>query len=172
MVILISGKQRAGKDTTAKMLSNFWEGAEIIHFADKLKDLARELFDMQGKDRQLLIDLGSKMRSIDPDVWVRYALKKMEAEPDKIWIVPDWRFKNEEEYIKNNSNQEILTIRVHASSDIRKSRGASYYEAAEEDPSEKDLDSHGFDYVFRNEDTLEDLYTLVVGLAILEGWVR
>jgi phosphomevalonate kinase len=170
MIILISGKQRAGKDTTAKLISNFFNDSqvEIVHFSDKLKELARDLFNMRDKDRELLIDLGSKMREIDEDVWVSYLLKKMESDPDKIWIVADWRFRNEEYFIKEYSNQRLLTIRVEAAQASRFLR-SGYTPRAETDPTEMDLDKWSFDYVIHNDGTINHLLEQVIDILSLEG---
>lgn len=87
-----SGKMAAGKDTAVKHVVERYDGYRI-GFADKLKQIAAEMFprvgdfvrnsvsgivtkDIQKDDyaRFVLQDLGVKLRDIDADVWVRYAL--------------------------------------------------------------------------------------------------
>ena len=45
-------------------------------FADKLKEIAKDLFFMKEKNRNLLINIGQKMRDIDENIWVNYTIKK------------------------------------------------------------------------------------------------
>lgn len=53
-IILVSGYKRAGKDTTAKMLKEIFEDnqfkVEILSFADTLKNIACEIFDISRED--------------------------------------------------------------------------------------------------------------------------
>ena len=47
---------------------------------------------MQGKDRTLLTTFATKMREIDPDVWVNAALKNINGDN---YIIDDVRYQNE-----------------------------------------------------------------------------
>ena len=44
----------------------------ILSFADKIYDIAYDLFDMKEKDRKLLQDIGQKMREIDEKIFIKY----------------------------------------------------------------------------------------------------
>ena len=55
---------------------------------------------MKIKDRKLLQDIGSKMREIDKDIWIKCALK--EANEYNYAIIDDVRFDNEILFLKDN----------------------------------------------------------------------
>lgn len=94
MKILLVGKAGAGKDTVADILVRDY-GYTRYAFADKLKEIAKDLFPdhfQEGKPRRLLQELGVKMREIDPDVWVNYVLNRVQGENV---VITDGRFDNE-----------------------------------------------------------------------------
>ena len=55
MKIAITGKMGSGKSYLADKISNKY-GFYIASFAGRVKELAKELFNMVGKDRGLLIN--------------------------------------------------------------------------------------------------------------------
>lgn len=85
MIIGLSGLKRAGKDTFAKYFPpNFTrmafaeplkQAASIIYdvhplaFGDNLKDATNEKWGITHRD--MLINVGQKMREVDPDHWVK-----------------------------------------------------------------------------------------------------
>lgn len=88
----------AGKSTRAKQICDFMPGTRIESMAAPLKDIARTLFRMTGKDRVLLQSIGTKMREIDKDVWVSALLHRV-GPTDSI-VVDDVRFPNEVRALK------------------------------------------------------------------------
>jgi len=97
MKIAIYGPMCSGKSTVASIIRNYDPRHDIYSFGQKIKDLASELFEMEGKDRSLLINIADKMREIDEDVWAKYILKQTEHK--KFCIIDDLRFKNELKYL-------------------------------------------------------------------------
>ena len=93
MKIAITGKMCSGKSTIANMITQIDNSFIKIAFADKIKELAIDLFNMETKDRDLLINIGTKFREIDPDVWINYVIKK--TSDNKNYILDDLRFQNE-----------------------------------------------------------------------------
>ncbi len=89
----ILGKMGAGKTTLANEFIRQYPDFVKIAFADKIKELAADLFDMNEKDRQLLQAIGESMRKINPDVWINYAIKR--ARDHKYVIIDDVRYENE-----------------------------------------------------------------------------
>ena len=77
MKIAISGPMCSGKTTIANLIKELDEKYYIYSFGQKIKDIAYELFNMDKsvKDRSLIINIASKMRDIDPDVWAKYKLR-------------------------------------------------------------------------------------------------
>lgn len=92
--IAISGKMRSGKDTLAKELI-LCRGFMRMSFADKLKDVAEDLFGPLGdnKDRDLLIELSRHLCSIDPAVWIKYVINRLPMR--RSVVITDLRFPNE-----------------------------------------------------------------------------
>ena len=68
MKIAITGKMCYGKTTIANLIKSMIDEYEIFSFGKKVKEIAKDLFNMQTKDRTLLTSIGTKMREIDPDV--------------------------------------------------------------------------------------------------------
>jgi len=81
---------RSGKDTVAGFLVD--RGFQRFAFADRLKELASELFDVPPgeKNRALLVALGRKMCELDRDVWVNHVLRRIPI--DGRVVVSDVRF--------------------------------------------------------------------------------
>jgi shikimate kinase len=96
----ILGKMGSGKTTLATEFIKQYPNFVKIAFADKVKELAIDLFNMKGKDRTLLQEIGENMRSIDPDVWVNYAIEKSKGY--NYVVIDDVRYENEIVALKNN----------------------------------------------------------------------
>lgn len=95
----LSGKMRSGKDTVAEFLVDEF-GFQRFAFADRLKELASELFGVRPdvKNRDLLVRLGRKMCDVDREVWVNYVLARI-PEEDAV-VISDVRFPYEHEALR------------------------------------------------------------------------
>ena len=93
MKIAIIGKMCSGKSTLASIIKNSNSDYKIYSFGQKVKDVALDLFDMQQKDRSLLIKIGGYMRNIDKDEWVNYVMKQIGDSEN--CIIDDVRYQNE-----------------------------------------------------------------------------
>ena len=76
MKIAICGKMCSGKSTLANHIMRTFPGYQKYSLAKRVKELCVELFDMKGKDRELLITFANSMRDIDPNVWIKQVLKE------------------------------------------------------------------------------------------------
>ena len=160
-VICISGKAQHGKDTTANMLKAGFEGRNnkvlIFHYADLLKYFCREYFGWNGeKDdvgRTLLQHVGTDVvRAKEPNYWVNFAkdfLKLFEDEWDYV-LIPDCRFPNEIEVMKENFN--AIHVRV-----VRTNFISPLSEEQKHHISETALDEYAYDYVINNDSTKNNL---------------
>ena len=92
MKIALSGNMGSGKTTLAHYLCQHYPFVRHA-FADQVKWVAREVFDMREKKRELLIQIGNKMREIDADVWVNCLLRA--CQKDTWVVVDDLRYPNE-----------------------------------------------------------------------------
>tara|TARA_B100000214_G_scaffold15050_1_gene10404 strand:+ start:8346 stop:8855 length:510 start_codon:yes stop_codon:yes gene_type:complete len=97
MKIAIYGPMCSGKTTVANMIQEYDTRYSIYSFGKKIKDLAIELFQMEGKNRSLLINIADKMREIDEDVWAKYIVQKTKEK--EYCIIDDLRFQNELNYL-------------------------------------------------------------------------
>lgn len=165
-IILISGKARSGKDTTAELFKEALTGTGnrvlITHYADLLKYICKTFFSWNGvKDaegRQLLQYVGTDViRQDNPNLWVDFVLKMLRYSKD-LWdyvIVPDCRFPNEIS-VMTDSEFDVVTIRVS-----RDEREKTLTSEQRSHPSETALDKYDFDANIYNNGTLDELkYTI------------
>jgi cytidylate kinase len=109
MKIAIHGKMCYGKTTLANIIKEFDNDYKILSFGQKVKDIAKDLFNMKYKDRTLLTSIGTKMREIDSDVWTNYTIN-MGKSYDKV-VIDDLRYQNEHDVcIKNGYKIIVLTL--------------------------------------------------------------
>jgi dephospho-CoA kinase len=117
MKIGICGRMASGKTTLANELEKQFlrqrkvaleENVCQMSLAGKVKEIARDLFFMQGKDRPLLQKIGMKMREIEENVWLDYVLESANRQLG-IVIVDDVRFINEAVTMKEN---EWIMIKI------------------------------------------------------------
>ena len=97
MKIAIYGPMCSGKTTVASIIQDYDTRYSIYSFGKKIKDLAIELFQMEGKNRSLLINIADKMREIDEDVWAKYIIRQ--TDKNDYCIIDDLRFQNELKYL-------------------------------------------------------------------------
>jgi hypothetical protein len=155
-VIAISGKAAAGKDTFAAMVQNKIPNVGIIPFAEELKKIACQLWDVTEADmatydgkarmRDKLIALGCAVREISQDTWVNLVIKKIKQSKFDTVMIPDLRFVNEIYKLLIEFGSDVRLVRVSASRGIRLARmggerAADYVDLDFEiDKSETELD--------------------------------
>jgi len=108
MKIAIIGKICSGKTTISNILLELNKNFKKVSFADKVKELAIELFNMENKDRKLLQQIGTNMRLIDKNVWANYIIKKIKDY--EYVVIDDLRYKNEFDILKKNNFKIIKLI--------------------------------------------------------------
>tara|TARA_B100001250_G_C19346619_1_gene591450 strand:- start:30 stop:548 length:519 start_codon:yes stop_codon:yes gene_type:complete len=126
MKIAIVGKMCSGKTTlTNFLIKNFAIKKHIelrkISFADKIYELAYDLFNMTTKDRKLLQAIGTNMREIDKNVWVNYTINKYSENV----IIDDCRYENEISALKDAG---YILIKLNISKELQISRLKSTYQ--------------------------------------------
>lgn len=145
-VILISGKQGAGKTTLANHLLTLFPKSTRLSFADPMRSLVRGMLkaaDEIGLDlpqnpetRSLMQFLGTEWgREMNPLLWVNYARKQTEDPSYDLFIFDDCRFRNE-----FNAFPDAIRIRLCCPEQIRKPR-AKYW-GNPDHLSETDLDGY------------------------------
>ncbi len=161
VIITISGKARAGKDSTASILKEKLEAKNkkvlIVHYADYLKFICQKYFGWDGnkdeKGRQILQYIGTDVvRKRKPDLWATVVLELLQSfSPDYDFaLIPDTRFPNEVNKMKDNFDCiSINVIRLKYENDLTPEQRLH--------PSETSLDGFKFDYVLESEDGLDNL---------------
>ncbi len=161
----LSGKMRSGKDTTARLLNVY--GFRRLAFADRLKELASELFGMDPdeKRRPLLVALGRKMCEVDPDVWVKRVLATMPV--DQRIVITDLRFPSELKLLRMAG---FYVARVECPQHVVEGRlavqGTTEDAVQFDDPSETALDGRDdWDFLLDGGSTFDNLNTEVDAMA-------
>ena len=85
----ICGRMASGKTSLAReIILNHGEG-EVLSLAKEVKNVAKNLFGMEDKDRPLLQKIGMKMREIEEDVWLNFLLRQADVSEKAIVVVDD-----------------------------------------------------------------------------------
>lgn len=167
MLIGISGKKRAGKDTFFRMMASRIKAKhpeiEVVHlaFADKVKEFAATYFQQptNGGDKEasrfILQGIGEMIREeVDREFWInkvaalyRQHLLENGKHP---WVaaITDMRYGNEKEWVIRNGG---ILVRISKDSDV-----------ADAHHSETALSDEDFDTVIENNGTLEEFQRKVI----------
>jgi len=153
------GKFASGKTFFSDMLKQKLEEKGIkayrVSIAQKIKDLAKDLFDMQTKDRRLLQLLGAKMREIDQDVWIKYLILNVKRNNLQPFIIDDVRFVNEYNLIKQSFPNfkvfKLVTDEEQRMNIYEKLYGRKPTKEEINDPTETDIDNIPFDEIIIND---------------------
>lgn len=160
--ICVSGEAQHGKDTSAEImraeLETLGENAIIIHYADLLKFLCKTYFGWNGeKDengRTLLQYVGTDVvRNQRPDYWVDFVIDVIKLFPNE-WdtvIIPDCRFPNEIEALKN-AGYQVTHVRIH-----RPNFDNGLTNEQKNHPSETALKAYPCDILIENNSTINGL---------------
>ena len=112
-IIGIGHKARHGKDSTANHLVKNY-GAVKYSFATGLYTVARALFGMTIKDAPLLQALGTEVgRRNDDNRWIRTLYYQLQDDNPSIAVIPDVRFPNEAQFIKDLGGYLIKVSRFN-----------------------------------------------------------
>lgn len=181
LVILLSGKRYAGKDTFAESLAQqFGTGrCKIIALADQVReeyiatlieetvvitvdDLKRNSHHrLKELHRPGLIKLAEdRKREHGIDYWSRLLYEKHmnnNGDGSTIFLVTDWRFIEEFAFFTSQKRVQVVTVRIDASLEARQARGFVYNQQTDTGRSETNLDLFPFDYRISNNDSKEHL---------------
>ena len=97
----------SGKSTIANYLVEE-HGFKVYNFADRIYQLAEELFGMKVKDRSILIAIGEKMREIDKLVWIKETIKRIEDEGHPRIVIADTRKLLEYAYLIESGYEQAM----------------------------------------------------------------
>jgi adenylate kinase family enzyme len=162
MRIAILGKMCSGKTTTSNFIIDYLKNNENIiikkvSFATKVYDIAYDLFDMKIKNRELLQSIGTKMREIDEDIWIKYVLKNNKNNI----IIDDLRYPNELEALKR---ENFIIIKLELDKDTQLKRLKKCYPDTyqnhinnmnhESESLMDTMDNSEFDFILKSDDNI------------------
>ena len=163
-VILIAGKARAGKDTTALLLKEIYteKGKKTINLAygNYIKEYAKNISDWDGRDetkpRSLLQRLGTDIirKDIDPNFFVKRLCDdiKVYSYFFDVITVSDVRFPNERDG-PSAMVKDIIKIKI-----IRDNFVSNLTDVEKKHITETALDNYNdYDFVIHNDGTISDL---------------
>ena len=160
--IAFIGKICAGKTTASEYIIKQIPEMKKLAFADKLKEIAVDLFDMKDKDRKLLQEIGTAMRNINKDVFMNYLIK--ESKKYNYVCVEDGRFINEINALKKNG---FILVKLNISKKIQLERIKKTYPNTYKvhlkrlehysETQMDNIDNKLFDYIL-NVDEIDNLF--------------
>lgn len=133
-IIGISGPARSGKDTLCNQFLEIFQEigikAKRSALADQLKLESKDfVFNTLGIDvftenteekniiRPFLVTWGTHVRrKLDPNIWIKKIQESIEE--NSILIVPDIRFKNEFDWVKNNNGYMFFIDRINENGEL------------------------------------------------------
>lgn len=160
-IFLISGKARSGKETTAKIIQDYFKDFKtvvITEYSKYIKLYAKELLGWDGTDqskpRKFLQDVGYLIRHklFSEDFFVKRMKEDIEIYKlyADILIIADVRYPNEIIDIKSSYDDVVSINIINGYNENKQSRTISSHE------SELALDNFlDFDYVVKNIDKEE-----------------
>ena len=160
-IIVIGGKARVGKDTTADYITEQIKDKEKVcrvQVGQYIKYYAEKYFGWDGREetkpRTLLQELGTDIirNKIDSDFHIDRLVQdiKVLSYFYDTFIVSDVRFPIEVEKLKNNF-ENVISIKVLRENEILTEKEKTHV-------TETALDNYNnFDYIIDNKGTLEDL---------------
>lgn len=164
MRIGLSGKMCSGKSLVAAYLVKHHNFIELS-FAQRLKELAEELFNVKQKDergRFILQQLANHLREIDANVWVRYLMHRIPRSGNV--VISDVRYPNEYSALKAIG---FTLVRMRQSRVEQERLITENYKGLPlillDDYSETALDKYKFNVYVDNDtnNTLDDVYIQV-----------
>lgn len=162
MIIGLTGKKGAGKDLVGSYLQEKYKFNRIA-FATPLKEFTKQLFRLSDKQlwgtieqketidprydrcpRELLIELAEIGRALDPECWVKLAIKQLV--PNQHNVVTDVRYINEAKAIWSVGGKVIRILRPFSTGKL------------ENVTSETEQDAIHPDYTIYNDTDIDSLY--------------
>lgn len=169
-IFVFSGKRKSGKDFFADKLQQKL-GVNVC----SIMRLSAPLKEEYAKEHQLnysqLLDSSSYKEKYRCDM-IKWGEKKRQNNPSyfcelvcsgpgkecAIWIISDARRKTDISYFKKVYGQKVVTVRINASEETRKSRGYEFTKGVDDVASECDLDfGVNFDVLIENNGDADSL---------------
>ena len=172
IVYIFSGKARAGKDTSAAFVNNYYlkKNKKVVNlqYSAYLKEYAKKIVDWDGSDetkpRQLLIDLGTNLirNKLDENFFINRMIEDIRVLSYffDVITISDARIVGELEIPKKTfDNVKIVNI-------VRPNFDNGLTEAQKQTLTETSLNGYsGYDYTVINDGSIEDLEKSIVEIV-------
>ena len=183
-IIALTGPKGSGKDTVARLIANQYEDVRTIAFADPIKDVIQDLFDLDKSNvdqydqfkrttlryvlpgytelgvsaRHVVREIGMLMRKYDDKQFTGYVVNQIRYFPSSTWVVTDLRFDNEYMILKQLGAKIVNINRPNYEYDGH--------------ITERGFNESLVDFQLMNDGNLEYLKTRVTTVMnnIMEGW--
>lgn len=177
VIILLSGKRYSGKDTVGECLQKLYPHCKIIALADLVRqeyittnqlnvkpETLKKNSQIKETHRPGLITLAeSRKQQQGLDYWSKQLyLKHIKSAISGIFVVTDWRFIEEFAFFSEQPDIKVVTVRIEASMETRKSRGFVFNQQTDEGRSEINLDHFPFDVSIINDNVSKQALTQIV----------
>ena len=142
-----TGKAGSGKTTAARLVCEGRTPSGVVSFADPIKQICVLMYNlnpalpmMKAHLRPIMQEIGSKMREVDKDIFVNYAITMIQAaSPTSTIAVDDVRFPN-----------EVAALRKHGFIIVKLVRDVALLTGTEaEHKSETELEEIVADYTIK-----------------------
>jgi len=127
---------------------------EFLECVSKMRTKDENFYENKNDITRILLQLyGTEIfrKRVNQDHWVKLMIDKIKKSDKQVFIITDVRFPNEINLVKNESDFDVISIRVER--DIDRSGKENEHE------SETALDTYNdFDHFINNNGTLENLW--------------
>lgn len=126
MILLgLVGRARCGKTSIANAIVEYSRGQD---FVAKIYDIGAEVLqyciasgmienklreDLTPEEIQILVRVGKECRESDQDFWIRPLMKKLAEEEPEVAIIPNIRYLNETEWVKDYRGYNVRVTRLN-----------------------------------------------------------
>ena len=163
--IVFIGHMGSGKTYTlgrvVELLKNRYDiNLSKCSIASGIKEIATNYFGMKEKDRRLLQQIGTKMREIDENVWIKALVLKIQNENLIPFGVDDVRFLNEVDMLKEKFSLFIVKLQPSEEQRLETYKELyGRYPTIEElnDSTEIEIDKLPYNYLIRNTYSQSDI---------------
>ncbi|MGI0100183.1 MAG: hypothetical protein ACREBH_00440 [Candidatus Micrarchaeaceae archaeon] len=116
-----AGRMGSGKTTYADALrkaveEEFNVKLHSLSLSTKMREIAKDLFGVEDKQRKLIQEIATKMRDIDKYIWAKYLIREIKGMSLVPFVVDNIRTQEEAEIFKSSfSNLVIIRIETRDS---------------------------------------------------------
>ena len=146
MKIGIIGKMCSGKTTLAQEICRLDDRHNIYSFGTGVKEIAYKYFNMKNKDRSLLVNIGTKFREINEDIWIDYLINNIKN--INYCVIDDIRHQNE---LDRLIDLNFTIIKLHITKEEQIKRLQKLYTNSDDHIKNINDKTETCDFIFPND---------------------